>query len=56
MRLLETISGPRDVKELSRDQLPELAREIRGVLIDWAGSPRWPRPAATSARTSAWWS
>ena len=39
MRLLETISGPRDVKELSRDQLPELAREIRGVLIDWAGSP-----------------
>jgi 1-deoxy-D-xylulose-5-phosphate synthase len=39
VRLLETISGPRDVKELSRDQLPELAREIRGVLIDWAGSP-----------------
>jgi 1-deoxy-D-xylulose-5-phosphate synthase len=32
--LLETISGPRDVKALSPDQLPRLAAEIRDVLIE----------------------
>jgi 1-deoxy-D-xylulose-5-phosphate synthase len=37
--LLETISGPRALKELAPDQLPRLASEIRGLLIDWAGSP-----------------
>ena len=39
MSLLETISGPRDLKGLAPDQLPRLADEIRGLLIDWAGSP-----------------
>ena len=34
MSLLDTISGPRDVKRLDRDQLPELAAEIRARLID----------------------
>jgi len=37
--LLETISGPRDLKKLTRDQLPALAGEIRSVLIGWAESP-----------------
>src|SRR5499425_3453101 len=37
--LLETISGPRALQGLSPDQLPRLASEIRGLLIDWAGSP-----------------
>jgi 1-deoxy-D-xylulose-5-phosphate synthase len=32
--LLETISGPRDLKKLSPDQLPQLASEIRDVLIE----------------------
>jgi len=31
--LLETISGPRDLKELSPDELPLLAAEIRDLLI-----------------------
>ncbi|HEX3489945.1 MAG TPA: 1-deoxy-D-xylulose-5-phosphate synthase [Streptosporangiaceae bacterium] len=39
MSLLETISGPGDLKDLAADQLPELAREIRELLIDWAGRP-----------------
>ncbi len=34
MTLLETISSPRDLKELSADQLPWLASEIRDVLIE----------------------
>ena len=34
MTLLETISGPRDLKKLSADQLPQLASEIRDVLIE----------------------
>ncbi len=34
MTLLETISGPRDLKKLSADQLPRLASEIRDVLIE----------------------
>ena len=34
MSLLDTISGPRDLKRLDRDQLPELAAEIRARLID----------------------
>ena len=33
MTLLETISGPRDLKELSPDELPLLAAEIRDLLI-----------------------
>jgi 1-deoxy-D-xylulose-5-phosphate synthase len=37
--LLETISGPRDLKEVSPDLLPQLASEIREVLISWAHSP-----------------
>jgi 1-deoxy-D-xylulose-5-phosphate synthase len=31
--LLESISGPRDLKELGQDQLPQLAGEIRDLLI-----------------------
>ena len=34
MTLLETISGPRDLKKLSPDELPRLASEIRDVLIE----------------------
>jgi 1-deoxy-D-xylulose-5-phosphate synthase len=37
--LLETISGPRDLKKLDVGQLAELASEIRDVLIDWAQGP-----------------
>lgn len=33
MRLLDTIRGPRDLDALSHDQLDELAREIREVLV-----------------------
>ena len=33
MSLLESISGPRDLKELGQDQLPQLAGEIRDLLI-----------------------
>jgi 1-deoxy-D-xylulose-5-phosphate synthase len=32
--LLETISGPRDLKALAVDELPQLASEIRDVLIE----------------------
>ena len=39
MRLLEAISGPRDLKDISPDLLPQLASEIREVLIGWAQSP-----------------
>jgi 1-deoxy-D-xylulose-5-phosphate synthase len=39
VRLLEKISGPRDLKEVSPDLLPQLASEIREVLINWANSP-----------------
>ena len=34
MTLLESISGPRELKELAPDQLPVLASEIRDVLIE----------------------
>ena len=34
MPLLPTIHGPADLKRLRRDQLPELAREIRERLIE----------------------
>ena len=34
MTLLETISGPRELKQLPADQLPVLASEIRDVLIE----------------------
>jgi 1-deoxy-D-xylulose-5-phosphate synthase len=34
MTLLESISGPRDLKALSPDELPALASEIRDFLID----------------------
>jgi 1-deoxy-D-xylulose-5-phosphate synthase len=37
--LLETISGPRDLRNLDASQLAQLASEIRAVLIDWAASP-----------------
>lgn len=33
MRLLDTIRGPRDLDALSHDQLDELAREVREVLV-----------------------
>ena len=33
MTLLESISGPGDLKELSPDELPQLAAEIRDFLI-----------------------
>ena len=45
MGLLETISGPQDLKEVSPGMLPQLARELRQVLIDWAHGP-------SAARTS----
>jgi 1-deoxy-D-xylulose-5-phosphate synthase len=34
MSLLDRISGPEDLKQLTRDQLPALAEEIRSRLID----------------------
>ena len=34
MSLLDTIHGPADVRRLSRDQLPQLATEVRQRLID----------------------
>ena len=34
MRLLDTIRGPRDLDALTHDQLDELAREIREVLVE----------------------
>ncbi|MGH7631136.1 MAG: 1-deoxy-D-xylulose-5-phosphate synthase [Gemmatimonadales bacterium] len=34
MHLLDSIHGPADLKRLRRDQLPRLAEEIRGRLID----------------------
>jgi 1-deoxy-D-xylulose-5-phosphate synthase len=34
MSLLESISGPRDLKKLGTDELPRLASEIRDVLIE----------------------
>jgi 1-deoxy-D-xylulose-5-phosphate synthase len=37
--LLETISGPRDLKKLSPSALPQLASELRDVLIGWALGP-----------------
>jgi 1-deoxy-D-xylulose-5-phosphate synthase len=37
--LLETISGPGDLKELSPSVLPQLASEVREVLVDWAHGP-----------------
>jgi 1-deoxy-D-xylulose-5-phosphate synthase len=37
--LLETISGPRDLKKLSPSALPQLASELRDVLIAWANGP-----------------
>jgi 1-deoxy-D-xylulose-5-phosphate synthase len=37
--LLENISGPHDLKKLDSGQLPELAREIRDVLIEWSRGP-----------------
>src|ERR1041385_1251264 len=33
MTLLETIKSPADLKQLSKDQLPQLAQEIRDRLI-----------------------
>ena len=39
MTLLESIAGPQDLKQLSADQLPVLASEIRDFLIEWAQSP-----------------
>ncbi len=34
MTLLESVAGPRDVKDLAADQLPALASEIRDLLIE----------------------
>jgi len=39
VRLLETISGPHDLKQISRGMLPQLAGELREVLVDWAHGP-----------------
>src|SRR3984885_14243426 len=38
--LLETISGPRELKQLPADQLPVLASEIRDVLIETVSRTR----------------
>ena len=34
MKLLESINGPQDLKALPADQMPLLAKEIRGFLVD----------------------
>ena len=34
MALLEKINSPADLKEISRDDLPELAEEIRWAIVD----------------------
>src|SRR5262245_14625154 len=34
MSLLESIKGPEDIKRIPRDQLPQLATEVRQRLID----------------------
>ncbi|MBO0772855.1 MAG: 1-deoxy-D-xylulose-5-phosphate synthase [Actinobacteria bacterium] len=39
MTLLESIAGPQDLKQLSADQIPVLASEIRDFLIEWAQGP-----------------
>src|ERR1022692_2323075 len=39
MSVLESIRSPQDVKALTPDELPALAAEIRGFLIE-AGSPK----------------
>jgi deoxyxylulose-5-phosphate synthase len=34
MALLDTLNGPDDLKRIPREQLPELAQEVRDRLID----------------------
>ena len=34
MALLEKINSPADLKKISRDDLPELAEEIRWAIVD----------------------
>ncbi|MFO7838870.1 MAG: 1-deoxy-D-xylulose-5-phosphate synthase N-terminal domain-containing protein, partial [Desulfosalsimonadaceae bacterium] len=34
MSILETVNSPSDLKRISRDELPKLAREIRRVIVD----------------------
>ena len=51
MGILESITSPRDLRDLSDDQLEELASEIRDFLVRTCAPP-----AATSAPTSASWS
>ena len=42
MTLLSTIQSPADLKRLRRDQLPQLAQEIRELVIRLASdNPRW---------------
>ena len=49
MGRLESITSPRDLRDLSADQLDELASEIRDFLV----AHLLPHAAATSAPTSA---
>ena len=51
MPLLDSLNGPEDLRDLSDEQLDELAGEIRSRLIHAVAGT-----AATSAPTSAWWS
>jgi deoxyxylulose-5-phosphate synthase len=50
-RYLDMVDHPAHVKKLTVKQLEKLAEELREELIT-----AWRRTAATSARTSAWWS
>ena len=50
-RYLDMVDSPAHVKKLKLDQLQQLAEEIRHELIT-----SFPKTAAISAPTSAWWS
>ena len=56
MALLEQIQGPQDLKKLRRDQLPELAREVRTRLIMQREKARRDRmiPRRTSRESVIW--
>ena len=50
MSLLDRITSPRDLRDLSDDELTTLASEIRDLLIRTVAT----NTAVTSAPTSAW--
>ena len=50
MTLLESIAGPRDLKQLSPGDLPLLASEIRDVLIEIVTNP-----SSTGRGTTTWY-